>query len=1727
MVDQSGVTVPSSGDGRSGVDHANTAEGGGQLTSLSGIQSIDLEAESGWMAAGAGASAGNGAGSSADGSSIIRTVVPGLVEKHRYKITGEFARGGMGRILLAFDRATGREVAIKELIGSQHEADPAPAGGKLGATGPTMMAGPSMVAGKNVPGAPGFTESPPPDEITVERFLREAKITSRLEHPNIVPVYEIAQRPDGVWYYTMKFVRGVTLSKKLRDIQRDSKLDAKAKLAERIKLLGVFIDVCNAVAFAHSKGVVHRDLKPDNIMVGEFGETVVLDWGLAHVEGEDNKKVTQILSTKALKTSAQRKLEQEARNTSSSSARLTMMGSVVGTPSYMPPEQAMGKLEEVDETSDTYALGAILYELLSGQRAYPGDDAYDILDAVLAGPPKALPTIAPEIPPELVAVVERAMARDKSGRFASAHDLGSELRAWRDGRAVASYKYSTGEQIRRIAKRHRAVVGTISAALLVLLIGGTISILSINSEKEEAERQAKEASEQRTVAEKNRLSAEEARAAAELSRQRADDQRRTSDEALAKVRELEQQAKDRFGIAQRERIVAYTEASALARANHALKPAIDRAMVSISAWEADKQAPILAAQKIENEQCMAALTAAIQAHSQALRLATDPIENQPPRVLSHIPHEDESLINSKHREIGEAKQAAARLALANRDHGLARYLVTTIDRTEADQKTVDALKSEVEAGARAILEFRKSRIVAAIDDVKRGMMRPERKPSDPILDDYVFELAGYRDHQTVDLLKVELEALAELAKQRQLETKGLKVKASLADHLQGFGADVLVAYESWSASERDLAKLCLRVLPRLQLPDEAVDAIKPLAASVLELQMLQEVIKALSDIGTERSYLPIHAIIPRVEHAPYCESVTSLLVRAIMRLPEPGTDPLKSAEAYRARAFRNGLLGRREEQLADARAAYALDNSNIRVLAGLIRALLQSKLHSEAMEMIDKYETLQPKPGEAAFLRAQVFGAQAKFAEALAEVDKAIAADGKDYGYLSYRSVIHIAMKNWQEAITSATAALRLSPAFSEALTNRATAWDRLGEKEKYEADINRLLQYDPWNVVALRNRFVSRAKRGDFQAALDDISRCIELEPDGLSLYLDRAHLQRADLKNPSAALLDAQTVLDVRPRYALALIERGRARRDLGETALALEDAEQAIAIGGSRLAEAYELRGYIRKDGGDTMRAIEDFTKAIELENTRVHAFQQRGLLYRDEKDFEKALSDHREAVRLAPDAAQHHHNLAICLRAAGKDEEALVAIDTAINMAPLSHNSLSLKASLYANLKRYPEAIETIDKALALDPENAAYWGARGHCNQSRGELAEAVRDFERSCALDGSNAVAWRRLGQIYFLQGNMTASIAACEKACEAEPEDANTWIFLGMMLENQGRSKEAVKALDRGISLDQKNAAAFNARAKALESLWEFDRAEDDYNRAVELGEKNHLTWLGRSIFRESIGDFAGALADRDQALKLDPDKTGSYYSRSFFRYALGDKAGADEDLAAYTKLSKNKDEIPGKLAKMTRLRRNLDWMHKEPVDPVGCLAKAEAILNWDKRNPKQLEIVDKWLKAAFDGWKTPEGVPPSLRTNVLDVAADLGQAYYRREGRYDKSHEWQVYCAQFPNFLTDILKAECAYNAGCYAAEWGEKLAEAIAGGKEGDPAKPEETVEYWKDLAFEWLNKCLDGGWHNSAHLEQDSDWNFLHDDPRWAAAVRKCKMLEAKAAKEKRREGATGE
>ncbi|MFO0957162.1 MAG: serine/threonine-protein kinase [Isosphaeraceae bacterium] len=319
----------------------------------------------------------------------------------------------MGAVFLAIDAELNREVALKQIL-ENHADDPG----------------------------------------SRQRFLLEAEITGGLEHPGIVPVYGLGTYDDGRPYYAMRFIRGDSLKEAIARFHAGQPAGGPSKALEFRQLLRRFVDVCNALEYAHARGVLHRDIKPANIILGRYGETLVVDWGLAKATGRNDPDRDEAVLVPS----------------SASGSAETLPGSALGTPAYMSPEQARGDLESLGPRSDVYALGATLFSLLTGRAPFQGQRMLEVLEQARKGEFPAPRSIAPSIDPALESIALKAMAREPGDRYPSCRALAEEVDRWLADERVEAYPEPWTRTLGRWLSRHRTIVSGAAAAASVAVV---------------------------------------------------------------------------------------------------------------------------------------------------------------------------------------------------------------------------------------------------------------------------------------------------------------------------------------------------------------------------------------------------------------------------------------------------------------------------------------------------------------------------------------------------------------------------------------------------------------------------------------------------------------------------------------------------------------------------------------------------------------------------------------------------------------------------------------------------------------------------------------------------------------------------------------------------------------------------------------------------------------------------------------------------------------------------------------------------------------------------------------------------------------------------------------------------------------------------------------------------------------------------------------------------------
>jgi len=349
----------------------------------------------------------------------------------RFRILRPHARGGLGEVFVAQDSELPREVALKQI--QSHHAN---------------------------------------DAVSRERFVREAEITGGLEHPGIVPVYGLGTYPDGRPYYAMRFIRGETLKEAIGRFHAADgpSRDLSVRSVELRRLLTHLLKACHAMEYAHSRGVVHRDLKPSNIMVGKYGETLVVDWGLAKAAGKDDLTARGGLSSEPV-------LQPRSGSTPEPTAR----GTALGTTAYMTPQQAAGRIDLVGVRSDVYSLGATMYEILTGRAPVQGDSVDELLRRAERGEFPRPRDVKPAVRGCLQSICLKALAREPADRYPTAAALAGDIERWLADEPIAAHRDCLGERFDRFLRRHRAWAQAAAIGIVLVAIVSWVALAAVRT----------------------------------------------------------------------------------------------------------------------------------------------------------------------------------------------------------------------------------------------------------------------------------------------------------------------------------------------------------------------------------------------------------------------------------------------------------------------------------------------------------------------------------------------------------------------------------------------------------------------------------------------------------------------------------------------------------------------------------------------------------------------------------------------------------------------------------------------------------------------------------------------------------------------------------------------------------------------------------------------------------------------------------------------------------------------------------------------------------------------------------------------------------------------------------------------------------------------------------------------------------------------------------------------
>jgi tetratricopeptide (TPR) repeat protein len=1164
-----------------------------------------------------------------DGAADLSPVPDGATQAGRYQLGEEIGHGGMGAVLQGHDPELDRDLAIKVLREDLQDQ---------------------------------------PD--AVQRFLAEARIAGRLQHPGVVPVYDLGRFPDRRPFFAMKLVQGCTLADLLKE-RPDPAHDLP-------RFLKIFEQVCQTLAYAHSKGVIHRDLKPSNIMVGAFGEVQVMDWGVA-------KLLTRWVPQPSEPASGASTLRGEP------TPSLTRVGQVMGTPGYMAPEQARGEVEKLDERCDVFGLGAILCVILTGKPPYRGErgevlrraqqadqaDALARLDRCGADAqlvrlaktclqpqaedrPRHAGAVAEQVTAYLVGVQERLQQAEMERAAAQAREEQARARAEAEGQA------------RRAERRARQRTLTLAATILVFVLlagGGWLWV--------EHERQT-----------------------------RSDETIRAVNLALGKVEQLRQQAEQ-------------TPPPTLAAAEQALtlwqqaRAALAQAEAVLATGEADAT----------TQERVAALRAAVETGSRRAEMALAQARREE-RLLADL--DEARLARSQATSQGPYLNVAASAAAYEQAFTAFGLEVLRLPEAEA-AKRIRGLRPELRTAVILALD---DWAFCVGDQKVRERLRQEASGADDDAWRRDFRKAKDRSQLevlTVEALSRELPASSLYLLAAALLGEGIAERAEvvLRRAMQLHPADFWVHFELGGLLEKRGQQDPVAVLEERVGHLRAAVAARPQSAPAHN--NLGVALYDKKDLeGAIASYRQALKLDPK--HARADNNLGNALkdkgdVKGAMACYRKALalDPKYALAHYN---LGTALYAKKdlEGAIACFHRALALEPKLAWAHNGLGVALQAQGDLKGAMACYTKALTLDPKLVQAHADLGNALVSQGDLKGAIACYKKALTLDPKYAPAHTNLGTALYEQGDLKGAMACYRKALGLAPKDATAHYNLGQALYDQGEMKGAIACYHKTLDLDPKYAKAHNNLGLALQALGDLKGAIACYNQALDLDPKYAKAHYNLGNAL-SDQKDVTGAIACYKKALALDPKYAKAYSNLGVALRAEGDLKGAIACFKQALALDPKYVLAHFNLGNALAAQK-DWKGAIACYRKALDLDPKDAKAHNNLGQALQAQGDLQGAMACYQKALDLDPKHVQAHHNLGLALQAQGDLKGAIACYHKALALDPKyakAHNNLGTALQAQGDVQG---AIACYKKALTLDPKLVQAHGALGQALLAQGAFAEA-------------------------------------------------------------------------------------------------------------------------------------------------------------------------------------------------------------------------------------------------------------------------------------------------------------------------------------------------------------------------------------------------------------------
>ncbi len=1266
--------------------------------------------------------------------------------------------------------------------------------------------------------------------LSLWRFHREAAITSSLEHPNIIPLHDIRMDANEDLYFTMRKVEGETLSQLLKKKQEG------IQNKEEHQILAIFFKVCDAVAYAHSRGVIHRDLKPDNIMVGKFGEVYVMDWGIA-------KK----LSEKGNVLDATPRKSTESTVLFTKEVFQTIGG--IGTPGYMSPEQSENA-SEVTTQADIYSLGRILrqcYVLMEPHEEFKKLLEFHKDDSKIVK--KVTPPWEQLVPPDIQAIIDKATKHASEERYASVSELTEDILRYLRYALVSSRKYTLRAVLKKWFSRQKKNLFWVGVPLLILSLSFAYFQWLFSYQKEQDIYSA-------------RLKAQQALDRIESEGTKKTEQLLSAFHFLTRVLSLNKT--DELSQKQYMRVSQKLIDIACLSQNYALADSIVHSLKSLSSESPENLNAL-------EQQIHQVRDRVLQKHKEQLDFWKNKLKStllDESTLLQAVLEISQMTEEKIAKDIKQEIQAGTQYFLQSGEHSprLVQFYKTLVQASGEleNKKVASVVLEELEKMVQMLSTFPQGQVPedaqSYMISLAKSYGNPKNSNSANAFQKIRFQMGEHScfwDQTVLSWKKLtqHIKQLTPFDKEnltisdppevKDLE-EGLRLKKKGVMEETILLLNRAIQKNSTYAFAYYHRALCFSFQNKL---NEAVqdfsEALKQnpyFLEAYLERGLIYKQIhsldEAIQDFNAGIQLDPKNTF--AYENCGLIRQLQENWVEAINDFNE--VFHLKKSAFLRSQQFFDLEKSESEIQVSDF-----LKQEDVSWLLALGYAYYQNKQNDLALQLVETVLQLQSGNLDAIVLRAQCFESTGSL----------------DLAFQEYEKVLHLEKSH------------RLS------ILQCARIWQKKQEWEKARKDYDRAIEFYPKDFLIYEERGDFLERRGNLSGALSDYDQSLRMNPKSVSVYLKRGFILQSQ-SGLEKALADYQEVIRLDPNNPDGYTREGQIYFLQKKYSEAQKDYEIALSKTSNPISILLD-RGQVWEALKEYPKALEDYNRVIHLNPESAQAYFLRGSLVAksEEKDkIEKCVMDYEKAVQLSPSVAKYASTLGRLYFEQKDLEKAKKNLESAIALGANEGELHYFLGKIYQEEQNLEGALASFNQALILLPSFSLLYLERGKIKESQGKKEEAIADYEQSLKLDPKQGKALSRLS---FLKSGMInvdldQMMDLYTKNIAMDSKKAENYLKRGILFYKKGKFKEAMDDYNQCLLLDSTSAEGYYWRGLLRQEKSGWNLALEDYQEALKRDPQLTEVFWHRGKIYQFLEKWENAQKEFNELLKTKMDSFELY---------------------------------------------------------------------------------------------------------------------------------------------------------------------------------------------------------------------------------------------------------